>query len=413
MRSLAVPGTSYFVATAGQPRVRRPRDILTAIVGLLLVFWAVIAIDQPPSWELSLTELVQSSPPWRQTLLEGAYSLSLIYSLVLLGALLFGGRERRAALRDVSIVAVGTAALVILLSFLINDAWPYVLPEIDLEDPVPHRDPHRRQPVCHSAPPPLRLAGDCHHGLCLHQSRVCNPVAHNWLVWNRAIHRRAPASCGRLISRLSKPGDGGRRSDTSRRPESRDPGHPVPNLGCRPLCGNRRRWRARGGQVHGRDAFDSQLAAKVWHTLWYRETGPAVSYSRLQAVEHEALMTVVANGVGVNVPRLAALGAASSEIALISFRESGVALPDLDPDKLTDDHLVETWSQVRLLHDRSMSHGSLRASAVHVSRDGPMITDLALGSLAADEADQGNDIVELLFSLTALVGEERAFLADS
>lgn len=166
-------------------------------------------------------------------------------------------------------------------------------------------------------------------------------------------------------------------------------------------------------KVHGRDAFDSQLAAKVWHTLWYRETGPAVSYSRLQAVEHEALMTVVANGVGVNVPRLAALGAASSEIALISFRESGVALPDLDPDKLTDDHLVETWSQVRLLHDRSMSHGSLRASAVHVSRDGPMITDLALGSLAADEADQGNDIVELLFSLTALVGEERAFLADS
>jgi hypothetical protein len=137
MRPLAIPRTSYFVATAGQPRVRRPRDILTAIVGLLLVVWAVIAIDQPPSWELSLTELVQSSPPWLQTLLEGAYSLSLIYSLVLLGALLFGGRERHAALRDVSIVAVGAAALVVLLSFLINDAWPYVLPEIDLEDPVP------------------------------------------------------------------------------------------------------------------------------------------------------------------------------------------------------------------------------------------------------------------------------------
>ena len=85
--SLATLAGCYFVATAGQPRVRRPRDILTAIVGLLLVLWAVIAIDQPPSWELSLTELVQSSPPWLQTLLEGAYSLCLIYSLVLLGAL--------------------------------------------------------------------------------------------------------------------------------------------------------------------------------------------------------------------------------------------------------------------------------------------------------------------------------------
>ena len=43
-----------------------------------------------------------------------------------------------------------------------------------------------------------------------------------------------------------------------------------------------------------------------------------------------------------------------------------------------------------------------------MGRDGPVITDLALGSLAADEADQGSDIVELLFSLTTSVGEERA-----
>jgi hypothetical protein len=86
-------------------------------------------------------------------------------------------------------------------------------------------------------------------------------------------------------------------------------------------------------KVHGRDAVDSQLVAKVWHTLWYRETGPAISYSRLQAVEHEALLTVVAKGVGVNVPRLAAVGAASSEIALISFRESGVFTDSEAPEQ--------------------------------------------------------------------------------
>jgi hypothetical protein len=33
MRPLAVPRTSYFVATAGQPRVRRPTDIFTATMG--------------------------------------------------------------------------------------------------------------------------------------------------------------------------------------------------------------------------------------------------------------------------------------------------------------------------------------------------------------------------------------------
>jgi len=418
MRPLAVPRTSYFVATAGQPRVRRPRDILAAIVGLLLVFWGVIAIDQPPTWELSLTELVKSSPPWLLTLLEGAYSASLIYSLILLGALLLGGRERRTALRDVSIVAVGTAALVILLSLLINDAWPYVLPEIDLRDPVP-RFPVMRVALVTAilivASPyvtrPLRRFG----WLAI----VTTALASISLGYATPSHTTGSFGIGLFTAGVLLAVAGSPR------------GYPNPEMVAAALTHlgvPNREIRAAPYQtwgvvrfvatddvgdlvevkVHGRDAFDSQLVAKVWHTLWYRETGPAVSYSRLQAVEHEALMTLVANGVGVNVPRLAAVGAASSEIALISFRESGVALDDLDPDKLTDDHLVETWSQVRLLHDRSMSHGSLRASAVHVSRDLPMITDLALGSLAADEADQGNDIVELLFSLTALVGEERA-----
>ncbi|MGH8948381.1 MAG: hypothetical protein ACRDXF_05925, partial [Acidimicrobiia bacterium] len=160
-------------------------------------------------------------------------------------------------------------------------------------------------------------------------------------------------------------------------------------------------------KVYGRDAFDSQLAAKIWHTLWYRETSRAVSYSRLQAVEHEALMTVMAERAGVHVPSLAAVGAASSEIALICLRSSGVALTDLEPNRLTDDFLRQAWSQVRLLHEQSMSHGSLRTSAIHADADRPIFTDFALGSLAPDESDQASDVIELLFSLAVLVGEER------
>ena len=39
---------------------------------------------------------------------------------------------------------------------------------------------------------------------------------------------------------------------------------------------------------------------------------------------------------------------------------------------------------------------------------GPVITDFALGSLAAETADQASDVVELLFSMSLLVGEARA-----
>ena len=117
-------------------------------------------------------------------------------------------------------------------------------------------------------------------------------------------------------------------------------------------------------KVHGRDAFDSQLAAKLWHTLWYRETGRAVSYTRLQAVEHEALMAVMADRAGVRVPELAAVGSATAELALISFRSTGSAFTELGPEELTDELLTNAWSQVGKLHEESMSHGSLDASAL-------------------------------------------------
>ena len=95
MRSLNVPRASYFVESAGEPRVRRPRDILTAVAGLLLLVWAILAVGQVSSWEQAFTELVQASPPWVETLLGVGYSLSLIYSLILIGALFTLARPRR------------------------------------------------------------------------------------------------------------------------------------------------------------------------------------------------------------------------------------------------------------------------------------------------------------------------------
>ena len=80
----------------------------------------------------------------------------------------------------------------------------------------------------------------------------------------------------------------------------------------------------------------------------------------------------------------------------------------MDPGDLTDDLLIQMWHQVRLMHEGSLSNGSLDTSAVQVGPDGPIITDFALGSLSADDSDQATDIVELLFSLAVVVGEERA-----
>jgi len=421
MRALAVPRASYFVASAGQPRVRRPRDVLTAVVGLSLTLWVVLTVDVVRSWEQSLIDLLQASPQWVHALLGLGYAFALVYALVVVVALLFGGAERRPALRDLVIVLVGTTALVVLLSWLINDAWPYVLPEIDLQDPVP-RFPVMRVAlvtamlvvVSPHVTRPLRRFG----WLAI----IATAVASVGLSYGSPTHTIGSFGIGLFCAGLLLVVAGTPRGYP----------HPgmvsaalttlgIPNRGLEPAT--RQTWGvirfvaiAEDGapvdvKVYGRDAFDSQLAAKVWHTMWYRETGRTVSYSRLQAVEHEALVTLMAERGGVNVPRLAAVGNGSAEISLIAFHDSATSLAEVGADAITDEFLVRLWADVRLMHDRSMGHGSLNTAAVRVRGDRPVITDFALGSLAADEADKGSDVVELLFSMAVLVGEERAIRA--
>ena len=117
--------------------MRRPSDVFKAGLGLFLVVWAAINVDSISSWAQALTELVQASPAWVILLLEIGYAASLVYVVVVFGALVTGGRERRPALRDLAIAGVTAVVLVVILSFIINGAWPYVFPELGLEDPAP------------------------------------------------------------------------------------------------------------------------------------------------------------------------------------------------------------------------------------------------------------------------------------
>lgn len=418
MKTLAVPRASYFVASAGEPRVRRPRDVLTAVVGLLLIVWAVVTIENVKSWEQSLTDLLAASPQWVHALLGIGYALSLVYALVVVMALVFGGPDRRPALRDLAIVAVGAAALVVLLSFAINDAWPYVFPEIDLENPVP------RFPVMRVA----LVTGI----LVVVAPHVTRPLRRfGWLAIAATALAAVGLSYGSPSHTIGSFGVGLFCAGLLLLVAGSPRGYPhpamisaalttlgVPNRGLEPAANQT--WGVvrfvatdEGGdpvdvKVYGRDAFDSQLAAKLWHTMLYRETGRTVSYSRLQAVEHEALVTLMAERVGMSVPQLAAVGNGSAEISLIAFHDPAVPLAEVGGDAITDEFLVRLWADVRLLHDRSMSHGSLSTAAVRSRGDQPVITDFALGSLAADEADRGSDVVELLFSLAVMVGEQRA-----
>ena len=80
-------------------------------------------------------------------------------------------------------------------------------------------------------------------------------------------------------------------------------------------------------KVYGRDAWDGQLLANAWRLAWYRDTQRTVRLSRLELVEHEGFVTLLADRAGVRVPRLITAGSAGQGDALVVVRPDGVPLP--------------------------------------------------------------------------------------
>jgi uncharacterized membrane protein YbhN (UPF0104 family) len=62
--------------------------------------------------------------------------------------------------------------------------------------------------------------------------------------------------------------------------------------------------------VYGRDASDAQLLAKTARFMLYRDSGPTLTLTRRQQVEHEAYLTLLADRAGVRVARVLAAGPA-------------------------------------------------------------------------------------------------------
>jgi uncharacterized membrane protein YbhN (UPF0104 family)/tRNA A-37 threonylcarbamoyl transferase component Bud32 len=167
-------------------------------------------------------------------------------------------------------------------------------------------------------------------------------------------------------------------------------------------------------RVYGRDAADAQLLAKAWRFAWYRDSGPTLTLSRLQQVEHEAYLTLLAERAGVSVPDVVAAGRAGAGDAVLAMRvpPGSSPLQELEGSQVTDHVLAGVWEQVERLHEAGIAHGGLNASNVLIGSNGHVtIVDFGASSSSATSDRLGADRAELLVSTTLLVGEERALRA--
>jgi glycosyltransferase 2 family protein len=188
----------------------------------------------------------------------------------------------------------------------------------------------------------------------------------------------------------------------------------VVSKGSRPFAAaavDGRRWFVK---ALGSDQRDADLLYRAYRAVRLQNVGdtrPAASL--FHAVEHQALVGVMAERAGVFVPSVERVIRAGDGTALLVMEwVDGSSLEQLPADRITDDLLARLWAEVNKLHKAGIAHRSLRAANVMVNQAGlPRIADFSFSELAATQRQMDLDVAELLASLATLAGEDRAVAA--
>ena len=160
----------------------------------------------------------------------------------------------------------------------------------------------------------------------------------------------------------------------------------------------------------GSDQRDADLLYRAYRFTRLRNVGdtwPAASVIR--AVEHQALIAVMAERAGVLVRIDQVIKAGGGTALLVMDQIEGSSLGLLPAQRISDDLLRMLWADVDRLHRAGIAHRSLRTANVMAGNDGrPWLTDFSFSELAATQRQKNLDLAELLASLALLVGADRA-----
>ena len=170
-----------------------------------------------------------------------------------------------------------------------------------------------------------------------------------------------------------------------------------------------------GVEVYGRDAADARLLTKAGRFLLYRDSGPGLTLTRLQQVEHEAYLTLRAGQAGVTVPVIAEAGTAgpTHDALLVSRLPPGTALSDADAAEISDAMLDDLYRQLLILRRSRIAHGAISGDAVLVdpAAHAVALADFRNASASASPDQLDRDLAGALAATAVAVGTQRA--ADS
>ena len=323
-------GLQLFASAQDEPRSRRPTDVVLAIISALVVLVAAITSKLLTELEQSVSEVVADVPSFFDTLWRLSFWAPVAWSLVLIVAALVRGR--RALARDLILAPVLSLVLAAVVAAIVMDdgtAFSDLLFDVDgppLFPPgllviatavISTASPHLGRPFRNLGRwlIPFQLVGTIMLGAAL-PSGASAAIALG-LFAAATVHLAVGSPGGRPTAsriRLALADLGVRVDDLA--PASMQPEGVVLFEGTDdegPLL----------VKVYGRDAWDAQLLANLWRLVWYRGAERTVRLSRVELVEHEGFVTLLAERAGAHVSHLVTAGSAGRGDALVVVRPLG------------------------------------------------------------------------------------------
>jgi len=402
--------SKYFVGAPNQPRARRATDAILIFIGLVLLTWTSALYGEISTVDQWFIDLLEPLPDWFVDVWSIGYFLGILLVLAIVAGAI--RNKRRDLLRDIALAVVAALAIGVGLALLVSDAFPTVFPEISDVDATAF--PILRVAVVAAviavASPdltrPVRLVGwgivvlvalsGFGIGLGLPTDAVgavgIGLVAAGSILLIFGSPKGYPdleaveaalAELGVIAGNLSLV--------------------PTQSWGVRTLSGTIEDSTPIEVLAYGRDAADTRMAAKFWHTLWYRESDITISFSRLESVEHNALAGLMAADSGVHTQKLLAVGIAGDDMAVLA--RTAVGTPLTEPSQ---EEAEAVWRELLKLHNAGISHGSSTFDTATVDNGRIVLGDFANASFNATPSQRSLDIVSLLYDTAALLGAESA-----
>jgi uncharacterized protein (TIRG00374 family) len=413
VRAPAALGLKFFAAPAGQPRARRGTDgvlLVVALVGALLA----IAAYPPSALERSLEAFFAALPGWLGPAWGFLSDLLWLWAVVLVATALV--RRRLVVVAQALAALVLGAALALVAARWAIGSWPPLGDEVFGTASAPTFPAGRAaeaMAVIVTVGPhlarPIRAFGRAVVLLGLLGTAVAGTPLGTFAA---AMVAAVAAATIRLASGTSigRPGldevalglrqfgiDPLMLEDAERQP-----------AGVFHVRGSDRDGRPLLVKVYGRDAYDTQLAARMWRRVWYRGAGLPIRLGRLHAVEHEAFVTLLARAGGVAALNVVTAAATIDDDALLVLRGTARPLSTLAGAELDDVVLRGAWDALHRLEALNVAHQRIGPETVALVDGQTGFVDFDSATVSPTDAQRTTDRAQLLLTTASVAGEERA-----